>query len=82
MSMIKYGRCDICGKKTFHLKRRYYRYSFPCGCCGRDGHHEEVFYCEKCKPEPRKLLRVVLDAETAEELDLLWKEKHNGSSNR
>ena len=33
MSMIKYGRCDICGKKTFHLKRRYYRYSFPCGCC-------------------------------------------------
>lgn len=80
--MSEYGRCDICGKKSFRLRRKYYAYGFPCECCGRNGHYEVVRYCKKCKPQEPKWTRVVMGADVAEKLGMLWKEQHNGRSNR
>lgn len=80
--MSEYGRCDICGKKTFRLRSKSYAYGFPCECCGRNGHYEVVRYCEKCKPQEPKWTRVVLGADAAKQLGALWKEQHNGRSNR
>lgn len=80
--MSEYGRCDICGKKSFRLRRKYYAYGFPCECCGHNGHYEVVRYCEKCKPQKPKWTRVVMGADAAEKLGALWKEQHNGRSNR
>ena len=69
-------------KKSFRLRRKYYTYGFPCECCGRNGHCEVVRYCEKCKPQEPKWTRVVMGADVAEKLGMLWKEQHNGRSNR
>lgn len=75
MTDCESGVCDICHKESKSLSRKYYRYGFPCECCGSE-HVELVRYCSKCEPQKPTYVKVRLAAEVAEELGEIWKEKH------
>jgi hypothetical protein len=65
----EFGKCPICGKETF-LIRKYYHYRIPCECHSPD-HFEIAWHCKDCEPiEPRET-RITMEIDKLKELDNL-----------
>jgi hypothetical protein len=67
MSVIEYGKCEVCGKENV-LKRTYFRYGFKCQCHSPE-HFEIVRHCADCVPQKPLETKVVFSSEQAESLE-------------
>ena len=66
MSVIEYGKCEVCGKEGV-LFRAYFHYGFKCQCHSPE-HFEIVRHCADCIPQRPTKTKVVFSDEQANNL--------------
>lgn len=56
MGELEIGRCDLCGRDSVVLNRKYFRYDIPCACHS-PSHFVLIRHCENCTPrEPTEII--------------------------
>ena len=56
MGELEIGRCDLCGRDSVVLHRKYFRYDIPCECHS-PSHFVLIRHCVNCTPrEPAEII--------------------------